>query len=354
METTSEYVLRFLNAFYPHLTAEQIEKAHESARAYEGLDAVRHLFHVASSLDSLVVGEREIITQVRNAYDRAHQAGMTGDFTRIAVTKAIECAKQVYTETKIAAKPISVVNLGFRKLLERDLNSEQSIAFIGAGQTIEAIAGNLKEFNFKSTKVFNRTLEKAATLAKNLNGSGHALSDLEREIGAFDVLITCTGSEEPIIDSARFAKMVNGSQKPKIILDLAIPHDIDAQVMHDFDVDYISIDSLKEEARENLKAREKEIFQCETLVEKRLEEFEEAFKTRKLELAMAEVPRLMKEIKSNALSHTFSNRISALDPQSKELLIEILDHLEKKYISLPMKMAKQVILDKELKDPVIG
>ena len=144
-----------------------------------------------------------------------------------------------------------------------------------------------------------------------------------------------------------------GVEGKKIIVDLAIPNDIDRSVLEEYDIDYISIEELKEEAKRNLKEREKEVFRCEQLVEMRIEEFETAFKNRKLELAMQEIPQIMKEIKLRALEKTFAKDLNALDPQSKETLEKILNYLEKKYISIPMKMAKQVVLEQDLKDPII-
>lgn len=346
-----EWVAAFLKHLYPDLNSEQLEKAVAGARIYSGIDAVRHLFHVASSLDSLVIGEREIITQVRQAFERAHQNGFTSDFIRLAVQKAIETAKQIYTETEISTKPVSVVNLAYRHLIDRELHPNMRVVYVGAGQTIEAIAGNLKKHAFASVKVFNRTQEKAEQLAKVLGGEGYSLNDLVEKAGYFDVLITCTSAERSIIDADTFKKM--NIQGKKIIVDLAIPNDIDASVLTHYDIDYIAIDDLKEVAKRNLKEREKEIFRCEELVETRLGEFEEAFRTRKLELAMQEVPALMKEIKNRALDKTFSKDIGQLDDKSKETLLKIVDYLEKKYISVPMKMAKQVMLDQDLKDPII-
>lgn len=346
-----EWVGKFLTHLYPSLSEDQIAKAVDGARIYSGIDAVRHLFHVTSSLDSLVIGEREIITQVRQAFERANENGFTSDFIRLAVQKAIETAKQIYTETEISTKPVSVVNLAYRNLIDRSLHQGMSVVYVGAGQTIEAIAGNLRKHAFASVKVFNRTKEKAVQLAKVLSGEGFALNDLVDKAGHFDVLITCTGAERSIIDADTFKKM--NVQGKKIIVDLAIPNDIDASVLTHFDIDYIAIDDLKEIAKSNLKEREKEIFRCEELVETRLEEFEEAFRTRKLELAMQEVPALMKEIKQRAIEKTFSRDIGQLDEKSKETLLKIVDYLEKKYISVPMKMAKQVMLDQDLKDPII-
>jgi glutamyl-tRNA reductase len=345
------FVRTLFEKAYPELSEPDLQQGVSQARLHVGEEAIRHMFHVASSLDSLVIGEREIITQVRAAYDRAHSNGFTGDFIRIAVQKAIETAKQVYTETEIATKPISVVNLAYRKLLERDLNHEHRIVYVGAGQTIEAIAGNLKKHDFKSVKVFNRTREKAERLAHVLGGSGYSLSDLVPEAGEFDVLVTCTGADRSIIDADTFRSM--GVKGKKTIVDLAIPNDIDASVLTHFDIDYISIEDLKEEAKRNLKEREKEVFRCEQLVEQRLEEFEDAFRTRKLELAMQEVPALMKEIRIRAIEKTFAKDLEKIDPESRETLQKIVDYLEKKYISIPMKMAKQVVLEQDLKDPII-
>lgn len=349
----ADFVFRFLNVNYPKVSTNEIELSANEARTYSGLDAVRHLFHVASSLDSLIVGEREIITQIRNAHELAVKSDLSGDFIRIAVTKAIETAKAVYTETEIATKPISVVNIGFRKLLEQDLHSGQSVLFIGAGTTIEAIAGNMKSLNFKSIKVFNRTAQKAEKLATALGGQGFSLDQLESHAGHFDIIVTCTGSEEPIINQDLYRKLISGDSTTKTILDLAIPNDIESSVVRNNPINYISIEQLKAEAKENLKHREKEIFHCEKLVEERLVDFEEAFRTRRLELAMSEIPKLMKDIKAQALDNTFAKDLEKMSPQDKEILVQIVNYIEKKYISLPMKMAKQVVLDKDLKDAII-
>ena len=349
----AEFIHKFLRTIYTHIDPKNISFATEKARTYEGLDAVRHVFHVASSLDSLIVGEREIITQIRNAFELANQTGLSGDYIRIAITKAIETAKAVYTETQIATKPISVVNLGFKRLLERDLHENQSIVYIGAGTTIEAIAGNMKSMNFKNVKVFNRTLSRAEKLANTLVGEGYSLDNLKSKIGEFDVIITCTGSESHIIDSDLYSSIVGDDPESKIILDLSIPNDIESSVVRDFPVDYISIEDLKVEAKENLKHREKEIFHCEKLVEQRLIDFDEAFRTRRLELAMTEIPRLMKDIKTNALENTFAKDLEQMNEGDREKLFQIVNYIEKKYISLPMKMAKQVVLDKNLKDAII-
>lgn len=345
------FVQQMLQTFYTHIDRVDIEHAAAEARSYEGIEAVRHIFHVAGSLDSLVIGEREIITQVRAAYERARDSGFTGDFIRIAVRKAIETAKQIYTETEIATKPISVVNLAYRKLLEHDLSADQSIVYIGAGQSIEAIAGNLKKHNFKEVKVFNRTLSKAKKLAEILGGHGFGLNELASKAGDFDILVTCTGADGAIV-TEQIIERWNLTGK-KIIVDLALPADVDPKALKKINAHYIGLESLKEEAKRNLKEREKEVFRCEALVEARLLEFEDAYKTRKLELAMQQVPQMMKEIKLRALDKTFARDLNSLDSESRATLEKIVDYLEKKYIAIPMKLAKQVMLEQDLKDPII-
>lgn len=352
-QLSPSFIEKFLKATYPSLNPTDISFTSQKARTYDGLDAVRHIFHVASSLDSLIVGEREIITQIRNAHDLSIKNKLSGDFIRIAITKAIEAAKAVYTETQIATKPISVVNLGFKRLLEREIHEGQSIVYIGAGTTIEAIAGNMKSMDFKSVKVFNRTIEKAQKLATALGGKGYGLDNLKSKIGHFDIIITCTGSEGAIINKELYSSIIGNDISKKLILDLAIPSDIASDVVFHFPVDYISIEDLKAEAKENLKHREKEVFHCEKLVEEHLIDFEEAYRTRRLELAMREIPRLMKDIKTNALENTFAKDLELMNSVDREKLIQIVSYIEKKYISLPMKMAKQVVLDKDLKGAII-
>jgi glutamyl-tRNA reductase len=166
------------------------------------------------------------------------------------------------------------------------------------------------------------------------------------------VLITCTGSEQAIVDVDLFKHAYNGSNNRKVVLDLAVPQDIHPDVIAMFNVDYISVESLREIAKANLKTREKEVFRCEELVEQRLAEFVEVFRTRKLELAMQKVPSIMKEIKTNAIEKTFASRLMTMSDEDREITLEMLNYLEKKYVSVPMKIAKEVILDQDLKDSV--
>lgn len=131
---TKNAVNELLCILHPEWKAGKVDKFSKSALLYNGEDAVRHIFEVASSLDSLVIGEREIITQVRNAYEWSQQQGLTDDFIRILMRKTIETAKKVYTDTKIAEKPVSVMSLACRKLQEWRVSNNSRVIMIGAGQ----------------------------------------------------------------------------------------------------------------------------------------------------------------------------------------------------------------------------
>ena len=134
-KTDRIFLLNFFREFNTFWTKEDCTDAAEMAIVYEGEDALKHLFRVASSVDSLVVGEREIITQVRNAYEKCNEIGLTGDLLRLIIKSTIETAKKVYTDTEIANKPVSVVSLAYRRLKEYNVKMDSRFLIIGAGQT---------------------------------------------------------------------------------------------------------------------------------------------------------------------------------------------------------------------------
>ena len=197
----------FLKLFFKHFREDwnetEISFAVNHAQVFEDDAAIRHLMEVASSLDSMVVGEREIITQVRNAYDRCKRAGLTGDSLRLVIKNVITTAKQVYTDTKVGENPLSVVSLAYRKL--RSLNVPVSARFIviGAGETNGNLLKYLAKHGYRNFCIFNRTLSKAELLAQSFSFSeqkikAFKLDELTSFTNGFDVLITCTSSPEPI------------------------------------------------------------------------------------------------------------------------------------------------------------
>jgi len=343
---SKNYLNSFFSSFSKDWKEEDIKWAIKNCTIFEGEEAVKHMFHIASSLDSLVIGEREIITQVRKAFDECSKLGLTGSIIRLLINKTIESAKEIYTNTKIAKNPISIVSLAYRKLRDLGIKDNSRILVIGAGETNTRMCKFLSKHGLKNLTIFNRTLEKAESLTNHIGGSPLPLSELSNFNTGFDLLVTCTGSEEYLITPEVYKSLLAGETTKKTIIDLAIPYDVDPKVVENNAVNYIEIEGLKEVSEQNLKKREQELSICSALIEEQIEAFKVTFKERKVELAMRQVPQKIKEIKDLAINEVFSKEMETMNEESKEVLDKMLAYIEKKYISVPMKMAKQILLEK--------
>lgn len=347
-EVNHDYLTNFFKVLYPAFDASQNELIVNSVQLFSGIGAVEHLLQVASSIDSMIVGEREIITQVRNAFELSKKNDLTGDFIRVLLRHTIETAKRVYTETSIARKPVSVVALAYHTLRDMDISLDARVLIIGAGMTNTNMSKFLKKHGYRKFTVFNRTFSKAEALAKDLNGKAYPLSELANYKEGFDIIITCTGSEEHIITPSIYESLLNGETKKKVVIDIAIPHDLDKQIVEDYHVTHISVDHLQKISDQNLKERSKEIIHVEEILKDALYEFEHINRLRKVEIAMREVPMMVKEIKATAMNQVFKNEMSTLNEESREVLDKVIAYMEKKYMSMPMKMAKEILLSKEI------
>jgi glutamyl-tRNA reductase len=343
--TSTEYLQKFFKAFNPDWNQETITWAINNCIIFEGIQAVRHLFATASSIDSLVIGEREIITQVRSAYEKSKDLGLTGDRIRLVVKHTVEAAKAVYTETDIAKNPVSVVSLAYRKLRDLDVSLDARILIIGAGETNDHLSKYICKHGFKNFSVFNRTLAKAEKLASFLGGKAFDLKNLADHKEGFDVIITCTGSSDPIITKHIYTELLQSCTSKKTIIDLAVPSDLENTILKDNPTHYIGVSTLNEIAKNNLKERAKDLHLCWEIIDRHIETYKETFKIRQVERAMSLVPQQVKDIRRRAIEEVFAKEINELDEDSKEKLDRIVSYLEKKYISLPMKMAREIIVD---------
>lgn len=328
------------------LSSSEAQVLSEAAELFEGDLAVEHLFKVASSLESLVVGEREIITQVRKAYDFCNSIGLTGDFLRLLTKQTIETAKDIYTNTDIAKNPISVASLAYRQLRAYGIKNDARIVFIGSGETNTTLANYLQKHKFANFTVFNRSLNNAQKLAGLLNGRAFELSALNNYTEGFDVLFVCTGSSDPIVTNEIYKQLRGNDNSKKVIIDLALPANVTDEVASDSRVHYIDINSLKVQADANLQLRKNEVVKCEEIIKAKTEQFNHLYQERMVELAFGDVPKQVKAIKDLAVNEVFAKEINALDLQSKEVLSKVLSYMEKKYNAVAIKTAKEVLLSK--------
>ena len=340
----NEYIL---NKVIQHLSNQKIENSEilkKSASVYQDEAALVHLMRVSSSLESLVVGEKEILAQVRNSYDECKDWGFTGDFLRLCMNRVVKTAKEIYTDTKISEKPISVVSIAYRLLRNVDINERTRFVIIGAGETNQLFAKYLKKQKLSNFTVFNRTLSKAESLANELEGRAMPLEALQTYKEGFDVIITCTSATEPIITPEIYKGLLNGEKSKKIILDLAIPNDTAAEVVENNPMHFINIESIQETIKRNMDERYGELCHAEQIIDTNINEFRPLVRQRKIELAMQVVPQKIKDIRNTAINSVFAEDINELDEQSREVLEKVLNYMEKKYISIPMLMAKDILI----------
>ena len=330
----------FLNS---RLTETEALQLASGAEVFEGPEGVQHLLRVASSLESLVVGEREIITQVRKAYDICNQMGLTGDFLRLLIRQTIETAKDIYTHTDIARNPVSVASLAYRRLRDLGIKNDARIIFVGAGETNTVLANYFQKHKFANFTVFNRSLDKATKLAAVLKGRAFELGELVAFKEGFDVLVVCTSSGEPVITSEIYASLNQDTQK-KVIIDLGLPANVDGRIATQSSVHYIDINSLRAQADVNMQLRKNEITKCESIIAQKSVQFEDLYAERRVELAFGAVPKQVKAIRELAVNEVFAREINQLDPASKEVLEKVLTYMEKKYNAVAIKTAKEVLL----------
>lgn len=337
--TTSEF-FRFL---YPALSENEMEIVWDKHIYLEGHSAVMHLFKVASSIDSLVIGEREILRQLRESFHVCKKWGLTGDNIRLLMRITIETAKKIYADTRIGEKPLSVVSLAMQKMRQRVHNTEARCLLVGAGQTMELVGKFLKKRNFTNITVFNRSLAKAENLAAPFAGKAFTLDQIEEYKQGFDVMIICTGSTEPVITVEKYHSLLNGDQSPKTVIDLALPNNVSAEAVEQFTMHYVQLEDLRTLAKANLAFREEEAERVRHLLEDEVVNFGVTFEQRQIERAMKDVPKQVKAVKAHAMEEVFKAEITRLQPTERELLERMMTYMEKKCISIPMSLAKEMV-----------
>ncbi|MCO5948876.1 glutamyl-tRNA reductase [Mucilaginibacter flavidus] len=317
----------------------------DAASIYEDREALEHLLRTSCSLESLIVGEKEILAQLRKAYENCKEAGLTGDGLRMFMNCIVKTAKEVYTNTNISKNPISVVSLAYRKLKDLKLCTNARVLIIGAGETNRNISKYLQKHKFTNFAVFNRTVANATQLAADLSGEAFNLEALKTYNKGFDAIITCTSSTEPIITPEIYKGLLNGDTDRKTIVDLAVPNDTHPDVLLQFPVNFIEVHSLNEVAKKNLQERYEELTHAEAIIDENINGFLLELKQRRIELAMRQVPEKIKEIRNTAINSVFAEEVQGMDQASREILEKVINYMEKKYISVPMIMAKDILIN---------
>ena len=238
-------------------------------------NAVRHAFRVASGLDSMVLGEPQILGQMKDAVRQADAAGGLGTYLHQLFQRTFAVAKEVRSTTEIGAHSVSMAAAAVR-LSQRifDKISEQHVLFIGAGEMIELCATHFAAQNPKSITVANRTMEKGEALAHRFNGNAIRLAELPQCLHQFDIIVSCTASSLPIIGLGLMERAVKTRRhRPIFMVDLAVPRDIEPEVAQLDDVFLYTVDDLGSVVQTGLENRQAAVAQAEAIIETRVQSF---------------------------------------------------------------------------------
>jgi glutamyl-tRNA reductase len=249
------------------------DPVHDHLYQFAEPDSLQHLFKVASGLDSMVLGETEILGQLKQAYDLALKHKCTGARLNKAFQKAFNVAKQIRTETNIQRGSISVASVSV-ELAEKIFDSlkEHHVMVIGAGDTSEKTARALLSRGAKSITVTNRTVEKAESLAQELGGRAVGFDQWEAEFAQIDIAISSTSAPGYVITRPKLEQLMKSRrQRPLLLIDIAVPRDIDPDVNQMDGVYLYNVDDLQTIADDYLQQRREEVAQCEAIIRQKVE-----------------------------------------------------------------------------------
>ena len=302
---------------------------------YTNQRAVRHILRVASGLDSLVLGEPQILGQIKAAYQVANSAGALGVRLERLFQHTFSVAKQVRTDTRIGASPVSVAfaAAGLARQIFADLPRCAAL-LIGAGDTIELVARHLHESGVGRLIVANRTLERAHALAASFAGYAIALDEIPAHLGEADIVIASTASPDPLLGAALVRQCLKQRRhRPMFMVDLAVPRDIDPAVAELDDVYLYTVDDLKDIIQDNLRSRQAAAQQAEEIIDTQVEHFMAWLRTQGSVASIRALRRQAEATRDEAMDRARRQLAQGKDPTT---VLEMLAHtLTNKFLHVP-------------------
>ncbi len=337
-------VIEFISRFHGLPSAEFAASLYH----HEDAEAVRHLFRVVSALDSMVLGETQILAQARDAFELARSQGCVGPTLGALFQRAFAVGKEVQTNTAIAAGRVSVGSTAVE--LARQIFSrfdDKVVMMVGAGEMGELTLTHLMETRPRELWVTNRTDERAASLAERL-ARKHPVpvravpyAEWISRLAQTDIVISCTGSHEPILTAGAFAPIPERRRyRPLLLIDIAVPRDIEPAVGEQEEVYLYNIDDLQAVVEATLENRKGAIQQCQAIIEQSVVEFLSKQAQRDIgpligelqqhfhDLGRAELERILPKLQSNS-------------PHDRELIEEMLHRFTQKLLHDPVQLLNE-------------
>jgi glutamyl-tRNA reductase len=299
----------------------------------QGEEVVRHVFRVAASLDSMVVGEPQILGQIKGAYKAAHATKATGTLLNQLFHKAFSAAKRVRTETSIGNRAVSVsfVAVELAKRIFAHLEGRE-VLIIGAGEMCELAAQHLVRAGVKKVLVTNRTWERAVGLAERFQGDAIPFAELPLALVRADIVISSTDSPDFVVKREAVSEIIKKRKNsPLFFIDIAVPRDIDPQVNTIDNVYLYNIDDLQEVAETNIKDRQQEAYRAEAIVAAEVEQFCHWYQSLEVVPTIVSLQKKMEEMRERELRKTFST-LPQLSDREKKAMEALSDALVKKFL----------------------
>jgi glutamyl-tRNA reductase len=298
-------------------------------------DAVVHLFEVAAGIDSAVLGETEIVGQVREAWDFAMKQGTSRSTLNLLFRYALESGKRARTETGISRSTASVAHAAV-EMAEEILGtlSGKRVLVVGAGEMGEGVAGALSRAGTESITVLNRTVSRAEALANKIGARVSDFESLENELSTADVVLACTGAGGVIIDHELLARVRQGVSTPILVVDIALPRDVAASVAELPGVTLRDLDNLSDWAQRGIDKRSSEVGQVREIIGEEVKRFLLDQTQRQAAPLVAQLREVVESIRTAEMDR-FETALSAMTPEQRELVESISHGIINKMLHAP-------------------
>lgn len=333
-------VLKDFMSRYSGMDNLQLEKYLYQPNCY---DAIFHLFRVAAGLDSMMVGESQILGQVKDAYQEAVQAGASDGVLNTLFQKAIYVGKKVRTETQINKQPLSVPYAAV-ELARRSLGSLQgkTVMVVGAGEMSELTTRCLMENGVQSVIVSNRSYDKAVDMARTFDGRAVRFDLLAAEMNQADIIISCTAASHYVIRPDNCQEVLESRQGRKIIMiDIAVPRDIDPALAEIDGVFIYDIDDLQDVVDANYLEKQKAIRHAQHIITAEIDDFNEWLASLYVVPVITALKALGEEIKQNELKKAY-NRLGKLSPHEEKVISSMANSIINQFIHFPIVNLKEM------------
>jgi glutamyl-tRNA reductase len=325
-----------------HIGAGSVDELSDWLYERSGEEAVRHIFRVAASLDSMVLGEPQILGQVKDAYDAAVAAGALRNHLARCVNRAFTVAKRVRTETQLGAGTVSIssVAVDLARRIFGDLQ-DHTVLLVGAGEMAEAAAKSLGKGS-KAIRVCNRSFDRAATLAAAFGGTAAPLEQLESELSLSDVVVTSTSSKTYVVTKEAVKRVMKARKgRTLFFIDIAVPRNVEPGV-HELDNVYVfNVDDLEHEVAENLKARHKEVAAAEAIVASELEEWGKWARALDVQPTIVALRAKTRGVLVAELERSLGSRLKHLGESDRAALSQMIESATNKLMHAPTTHLRQ-------------